>query len=608
MTEMLLFRLNRVPDKNYIKFLDLLGVRLLPAQPATADITFRLSGPRPEDTTIPIGTAVGTERTETHEAVAFATDVDLVIRVPRLAYVMKSRPGQRLVDYQPALDNPIQGLGIFSDVPVENDAMYLGFSNNLFGHILVISLSCKTEGIGVDPKNPPLAWEAWSGLDNQWVPATLESDTTGGMNQGGQVILALPYDAAPTQVDGMVAFWVRARVLKSSPGQPGYTDTPRIITISVESLGAIAPVTHSTLIVGEALGASSGAPGQIFNLQHTPVRPRREGETLEVVHADGSLEVWEEVQDFSASTSNQPHFVLDSALGTIELGPRIRTPNGDELQYGRVPAEGTKLRFSSYRNGGGIVGNVGARTINVLESSIPYVATVINPAPAVGGTEPEDIEHAKWRVPQLLKARERAVTPDDFELLAREASPGIARARCLAARDTSTAGADTAAPGSVRLQLVPALPSPDGPLVPDQLQVPPRVRLDVQTYLDDRRLLTSELVLDTPTYTWVSVLVRVRPKPRANRARVIKQATDSIYRFIHPTFGGPDLVGWPFGRELFAGEIYSLVQAIDGVDFVEDVTLQQVDIATLNFGDAQVRLTPEGNGLFCSHEHRVRVD
>ena len=46
MTDLLLYRLNRVPDKNYIKFMDLLGIRLQPARAATTDLTFRLSAPR----------------------------------------------------------------------------------------------------------------------------------------------------------------------------------------------------------------------------------------------------------------------------------------------------------------------------------------------------------------------------------------------------------------------------------------------------------------------------------------------------------------------------------------------------------------------------------
>ena len=45
MTEMLTYRLNLVPEKNYIRFLDLLGLQLKPASCATTELTFRLSVP-----------------------------------------------------------------------------------------------------------------------------------------------------------------------------------------------------------------------------------------------------------------------------------------------------------------------------------------------------------------------------------------------------------------------------------------------------------------------------------------------------------------------------------------------------------------------------------
>src|SRR5215471_11120165 len=64
MTDVLLYRLNRVPDKNYRAFLELIGLRLQPARPARADVAFRLTAPQPEEVTIPRGTAVATVRTE----------------------------------------------------------------------------------------------------------------------------------------------------------------------------------------------------------------------------------------------------------------------------------------------------------------------------------------------------------------------------------------------------------------------------------------------------------------------------------------------------------------------------------------------------------------
>ena len=40
MTDQLLYRLNRVPDRHYIKFLDLIGVSLFPPTAARTAVTF----------------------------------------------------------------------------------------------------------------------------------------------------------------------------------------------------------------------------------------------------------------------------------------------------------------------------------------------------------------------------------------------------------------------------------------------------------------------------------------------------------------------------------------------------------------------------------------
>src|SRR3954469_23888401 len=72
MVDQLLYRLNRVPDRNYVKFLDLIGVTLFPPTAARVPVTFWLSGPQEETVTVPEGTPVATVRTETDEAIVFA--------------------------------------------------------------------------------------------------------------------------------------------------------------------------------------------------------------------------------------------------------------------------------------------------------------------------------------------------------------------------------------------------------------------------------------------------------------------------------------------------------------------------------------------------------
>ncbi|HMO59586.1 MAG TPA: putative baseplate assembly protein, partial [Roseiflexaceae bacterium] len=44
----LLYRVNRVPEKNYIAFMNLIGLRLEPPAPAQVDLTFWLSAPTRE--------------------------------------------------------------------------------------------------------------------------------------------------------------------------------------------------------------------------------------------------------------------------------------------------------------------------------------------------------------------------------------------------------------------------------------------------------------------------------------------------------------------------------------------------------------------------------
>ena len=59
------------------------------------------------------------------------------------------------------------------------------------------------------------------------------------------------------------------------------------------------------------------------------------------------------------------------------------------------------------------------------------MSRVENRSPAIGGAEAETLEDAKARGPLLLRSRGRAVTAADFEELARDVAPEIARAHCV---------------------------------------------------------------------------------------------------------------------------------------------------------------------------------
>ena len=72
MVDQLLYRLNRVPDRNFVKFLELMGVTLFPPTAARVDVTFWLSAVQPDTVPIDVGTQVATLRTTAEEAVVFS--------------------------------------------------------------------------------------------------------------------------------------------------------------------------------------------------------------------------------------------------------------------------------------------------------------------------------------------------------------------------------------------------------------------------------------------------------------------------------------------------------------------------------------------------------
>jgi len=132
-------------------------------------------------------------------------------------------------------------------------------------------------------------------------------------------------------------------------------------------------------------------------------------------------------------------------------------------QHGAVPAEGAELRFTTYRSGGGLVGNVGAGTLSGLRTAIPYVSGVVNLQSADGGVDAETVENAKLRGPQSVRAGGRAVTVSDFERLASESHSRIGRVRCLA----------PVTPGDpVRLLVVPKIENRPETLTLDDFALP----------------------------------------------------------------------------------------------------------------------------------------
>ncbi len=97
MAELVVTRLNRLPDRNFLAFLDLIGTRLNPPQPARVPLTFLLAAGSPVDALVPAGTqAVATALEGDAEPPLFETERDLVVTRSRLVAVCTREPGRDL--------------------------------------------------------------------------------------------------------------------------------------------------------------------------------------------------------------------------------------------------------------------------------------------------------------------------------------------------------------------------------------------------------------------------------------------------------------------------------------------------------------------------------
>jgi predicted phage baseplate assembly protein len=452
------------------------------------------------------------------------------------------------------------------------------------------------------------------------------------------IVLHLPLEWQVAHFGSYQGRWLRCVYIPTEETQAGYSRSPKLVGVSVRAIGGKVRSYQCTRIQEELLGSSDGTPGQLFQLQSTSILPRHPDEQIMVTPSGGLPELWQEVNDFADSTAQDRHYTLDSVTGQVQFGPLIREPAqlkeqiqwrshlqgvGNqtlplagrsivpelmEQQYGAIPPRGAVIRMNSYRTGGGLRGNVQRGTLRIPKTAVPYVDRVINHEAAYNGADAESLENAVIRIPRMLRTRDRAVTPEDFETLTLQAAQGaVARAHCL--NQSST-------PGTVTLLVVPqanteSINQGEG-IAPSQFTITPPLRSQILTYLDERRVLGVQVQLQEPEYVGVFVQAEVGLAPEYNNPQaqqvLLLQLQVALYRFLNPLTGGVDGQGWSFGNPVYTSDIVSLLQKIPEVRHLGSILLFEL---RQEEGIWQRSLAPGGIvqpppwGLICSWADRT---
>lgn len=306
--------------------------------------------------------------------------------------------------------------------------------------------------------------------------------------------------------------------------------------------------THGMTVTDEPVFVSDGTPGQRFALSRAPVthllrrekaRRRRSAPELEVA-VDGTL--WEEVESLVASGPADLHYTTsidENDVTTVSFGTGAR---------GSVPPTGARVQ-ARYRTGLGSAGNVGPDTLTVFLTDLPEVRAVSNPFAAEGGADRESTEEAKISGPGAVIAQERAVTLEDYELLA-EGFPGVGKAK---ARVGLRGG----------YKVVQVFVAPENPAAVPPPPLSGQLRAALQEHLEARMPVNRMAGVDVlaPVYVPVDLVVDVHVKADANRSRVVQEVQGVLRELL--SFAQQD-----FGKPIRVGEVFSILYPVDGVEFV----------------------------------------
>jgi predicted phage baseplate assembly protein len=575
MTDLLIYRVNRIPDKLQLALLNLLQVELGAPRAAEARLRFSIAGVQAIPVLIPSGTQVAAPGDPGAPLVVFTVRDDTEVAQRSLAalHVHRSGAGTAL--------SVIDGVGrpagpdrsIFSTPPAVGDALLLGVRQPIGELVLDIDVVAQpAHGTAIRPAAPPLSWEV-SGPGNSWLPAAVIHDTSGGFNfTTGTVRLEIPTAAAPATVGGTTMHWLRCRVADAiAPDLDQYVRAPVIDQLTLSVAGATVWADHQTVRLDEFIGHSDGTPGQRFVLQHQPTLPLDDDfEHLDVRDpATQAWIPWARVDSLAGSTALDRVYAYDPVAGELQLGVAVRVTGGWR-QFGAIPQAGAALRMSRYRFGGGCAGNVGPGTLTRLRGAIPGVTSVTNPRVARGGVDSESLDEACIRAPKELRTRDRAVTAADYELLVHRECPRAARVRC-----------GTPAPGqAIPLFVLPVLADARGRLKLDDLTSPPELLAEVGDVLRSRCVLGVSVNVAPVAIRLVAAAVEIGVARHDEILLIEQLVRDALYEFINPYIGGDPLQagdGWHWGRSLHAGELAPVVRRVPGVLRVHFVRLYDVD-------------------------------
>ena len=343
----------------------------------------------------------------------------------------------------------------------------------------------------------------------------------------------------------------------------------RLAWVGLHAVQLVQHVGHAGLVVAQ----TAGVPGEQVALPFGDIDPV--SLAVQIAEPGEDYRDWRRVDDLALvshradAARDARAYELDPQSGLLRFGDGVR---------GRVPAPGSRVKLVDARSGGGRAGNLPAGTLRELvatpqrERAPLAKLKLLQPTATRGGEDAETVEAAEARIPGHLRHRERAVTADDYRVLALE-TPAVDVARVEVLPRFVPRTRAFGVPGVVTVMVLPG--TLDGAVgsAPNPRADRPLIEA-VHAQLDARRPLATELYVIGCEYLPVAVSVAVGLRDDAPRDATLAAVRSAIRRLLWPLApGGFDGRGWALGRALADRELEVEAARVSGVATVAGVNL-----------------------------------
>jgi len=302
-----------------------------------------------------------------------------------------------------------KAIKLFDQESDKETALYFAFDGYMDAEILDLYFDIEQKVIqdfNLNSNERMLSWEILK--DSKFIPLDVE-DTTDNLTRSGDIRFRLPkmvkLEDLEINLDRKKAMWIRAKIVLNANEV-----IPKINTIMTNTT----VVYQQTSFHNEFIAKSIGLPDMEYELNNSNlIAPPK----IKVGDDDFKL-----TNRFVDNSSQENVFRYDPISNKIKFG---------DSKFGAIPKVGSEIIAHYYATTLGKSGNIGKNKIKVLRQSISFISGVTNIEDATGGVDGDNIDDLIKIAPSYFKTRNRAITVEDYETLAKDFSSYIISAKAV---------------------------------------------------------------------------------------------------------------------------------------------------------------------------------